>query len=877
MPLATLSACLLPVFWLIAPQLVGALRDLVAVLVDGLGQLLLGLVHEAHGCSFAPGEGWSRPLCQTPHHDERGKDQGGSPAGPSRGARGRRGRPDRRGQERPLARPGGAARWRGGQHRRDAGLPRHGHRHRQAASATERRGIPHHLLDLLDVHEPATVARVPGAGPRGDRRLPRAGRGAGAGRRLGAVHAGGAGPLRVPRHRPGPAGRARGRARRARVRALHERLRARTRRPPRGSSPTNGRRVVRALEVIALTGRPYSASLPEQRYFYPAAVQVGVHIDRGRSSTSGSRCGCAGCGTPAFVDEVRRLADAGLREGRTANRALGYAQVLAFLDGEMHRGGGLRADRHRHPPVRPAPGLVVPQGPADQLGRLTTPTVRTGPSPPAARFLDTGERAREDHRDEPGSTDEQSGQLTVERKVTVHAPAERVLDEIADFHRWTAWSPWEDLDPALERRYSGPAAGPGSVTSGPRQPEGRGRPDGMTDGGPGRPGRGGPAFLEAVQVREHDGVRPRPPRRGQHDGGPGRCPGRAPPWSGLMSLVSGMASSWARTSRTACPRCARWSSKRPRAAPRLARGRTDFWKGHGTENDFVLLADPDGTPSTSPPSWSRRSATAARASAATACSGRSAPRERRPGGRSRRGARPSGSWTTATPTARSRRCAATASGCFARYLVDQRASTRATPLPVGTRAGVKVLTFDAGRRRSAWTWASPDGARRDQGRGRRPVLAGAARLDGQPARGRLRRRPRRGRSAAGRARHDPAVFPDGVNVEFVVRRGDRHVAMRVHERGVGGDPLVRHRRLRRDGRRRWPTGTRPVRRTGSTSPAGRSRSPGPTRATVLTGPAVLVASGTVLRSRVVITSSVGDRRGRGCPESPGCTAFHWWI
>ncbi len=52
---------------------------------------------------------------------------------------------------------------------------------------------------------------------------------------------------------------------------------------------------------------------------------------------------------------------------------------------------------------------------------------------------------------------------TVARTVTVHAPADRVLDEIADFHRWTAWSPWEDLDPALERRYSGPAAGPGSV------------------------------------------------------------------------------------------------------------------------------------------------------------------------------------------------------------------------------------------------------------------------------------------------------------------------------------------------------------------------------------------------------------------------------
>ena len=44
--------------------------------------------------------------------------------------------------------------------------------------------------------------------------------------------------------------------------------------------PSNGRRVVRALEVIEITGRPFSASLPEQRYHYEDAVQIGVDIDR---------------------------------------------------------------------------------------------------------------------------------------------------------------------------------------------------------------------------------------------------------------------------------------------------------------------------------------------------------------------------------------------------------------------------------------------------------------------------------------------------------------------------------------------------------------------------------------------------------------------
>lgn len=52
---------------------------------------------------------------------------------------------------------------------------------------------------------------------------------------------------------------------------------------------------------------------------------------------------------------------------------------------------------------------------------------------------------------------------TVERAQGIDAPPERVFERIADFHRWTAWSPWEDLDPNLRRSYSGAEAGPGAV------------------------------------------------------------------------------------------------------------------------------------------------------------------------------------------------------------------------------------------------------------------------------------------------------------------------------------------------------------------------------------------------------------------------------
>jgi tRNA dimethylallyltransferase len=98
--------------------------------------------------------------------------------------------------------------------------------------------------------------------------------------------------------------------------------------------PGNIRRVVRALEVIELTGRSFSAVLPDRRYRLPEVVQIGLVVDRatldGRIAERVEAMWAAG-----FVDEVRRLAAAGLRESLTASRALGYRQVLRFLDGEI--------------------------------------------------------------------------------------------------------------------------------------------------------------------------------------------------------------------------------------------------------------------------------------------------------------------------------------------------------------------------------------------------------------------------------------------------------------------------------------------------------------------------------------------------------------
>ena len=137
----------------------------------------------------------------------------------------------------------------------------------------------------------------------------------------------------VPRHRPRPSAPAleeeltlRGSG------ALHARLAAADPEAAQAILPSNGRRIVRALEVIEITGQPFTANLPGHDSVYDT-VQIGVDVARPeldeRIATRVDRMWEAG-----LVDEVRALEARGLREGRTASRALGYQQVLTALAGE---------------------------------------------------------------------------------------------------------------------------------------------------------------------------------------------------------------------------------------------------------------------------------------------------------------------------------------------------------------------------------------------------------------------------------------------------------------------------------------------------------------------------------------------------------------
>ncbi len=116
--------------------------------------------------------------------------------------------------------------------------------------------------------------------------------------------------------------------------ALHEELRALDPQAAEQVLPGNTRRVVRALEVIELTGKPYTAALPQHTYFYPGAQQIGVSIDRPtldvRIAARVEQMWAAG-----LVGEVRGLLDHGLGQSRTASRALGYSQILRHLAGEI--------------------------------------------------------------------------------------------------------------------------------------------------------------------------------------------------------------------------------------------------------------------------------------------------------------------------------------------------------------------------------------------------------------------------------------------------------------------------------------------------------------------------------------------------------------
>ena len=197
----------------------------------------------------------------------------------------------------------------------------------------ERRGVPHHLLDIWPVTYPASVAEYQHRARDAVRDILARGRVP--------IVVGGSGlyvralldPIEFPGTDPATRGSLEAELEHVGAPALHARLLRQDPAAAAAISPSNGRRIVRALEVIALTGRPFSAALPAYESVFDT-VQIGLDEDDltldARIDARVQQMFDAG-----LVDEVRRLEHDGLREGRTACRALGYQQVLALLDGDL--------------------------------------------------------------------------------------------------------------------------------------------------------------------------------------------------------------------------------------------------------------------------------------------------------------------------------------------------------------------------------------------------------------------------------------------------------------------------------------------------------------------------------------------------------------
>lgn len=198
----------------------------------------------------------------------------------------------------------------------------------------ERGGVTHHLLDLLDVTDPGSVAEF-----QHDARAA-----------ISDSQARGATPIVVggsalyvravidPLDFPGTDAEVRARwtaeLEELGAEALHAVLAERDPEAAEQILPSNGRRIVRALEVGELTGEPFVASMPGHESIYPGLRMVGLDVPRDvlddRIAQRVDQMWEHG-----LVDEVRALVGRGLADGPTASRALGYQQILVHLRGEM--------------------------------------------------------------------------------------------------------------------------------------------------------------------------------------------------------------------------------------------------------------------------------------------------------------------------------------------------------------------------------------------------------------------------------------------------------------------------------------------------------------------------------------------------------------
>ena len=202
-------------------------------------------------------------------------------------------------------------------------------------STEERKGIPHHLLDVLNVSEDASVAWYQSRARSLISEIESRGKCV--------IIVGGTGlyikaildDLNFPDTDQKVRDRLNELAEKIGAPAMHERLAQLDPAAALAIDVQNLRRVIRALEVIEITGKPFTANLPRKESTrYPKARQFGLVMDRQSLATRIDER-VERMWEQGLVIETQRLVEAGIRRGRTAQLALGYAQVLKFIGGEI--------------------------------------------------------------------------------------------------------------------------------------------------------------------------------------------------------------------------------------------------------------------------------------------------------------------------------------------------------------------------------------------------------------------------------------------------------------------------------------------------------------------------------------------------------------
>ena len=198
----------------------------------------------------------------------------------------------------------------------------------------ERRGIEHHLVDVLDVTQESTAAEY--------QRIARA--------KILEIQARGAMPILVGGSMLYVAAvlnkfefPVRDKDLRARLEqellelgpnAMHKKLVELDASAASRIDPENGRRIVRALEIVTLTGEPFAAALPDEIESWQEVLEIGLRMDR-EILVARLEERVRGMWSKGMVEETKDLISKGLRDSVTAGYAIGYAQALAQLDGEL--------------------------------------------------------------------------------------------------------------------------------------------------------------------------------------------------------------------------------------------------------------------------------------------------------------------------------------------------------------------------------------------------------------------------------------------------------------------------------------------------------------------------------------------------------------